>query len=836
MAYESPSFKEHAEVRLPLLEKLLELGWKREQIICPSPGSADTEWRVPKSPSEATRREKGERFEGYPCDIAMFDDPNHVGEPNHVIILFECKQPGEGAGVEQLETYLGLEPHARLGIWTNGTSFKRVYKLADGTFSEPVEDTRLPSPAENLILVGKPVSYEGMSVPTERQLTASFSNLLDLIVARDSRSTRSDDRLNEICDMLLVKLDSDAAARRFPEKPVAFQVGGSPAETAVAVNRQFEAYRRRHRALFDANEPASIAFDDETIHAVVAELQKWNLAEMSPVALSLAFQVFRNANLKVGDGQYFTPMRVVEAGTAMMGIDARDRVIDPACGTGGFLCQAFLSVAGQEGEAEASRWAHDNLFGVDLDDINIKLTRSLMVGIGDGATNAYLGDSLRESKWGSETHGIRDALGDGGYTVVLTNPPFGKGLKLSAADARVGGYSVCRHTKAGKPSGSYESTELGIAFVERAWRLLESGGRLGIVLPETYFFSASYEWFRSWLDEHFALLGVLNIPMEAFQGFCRAKTNFYVFQKLGGDLTEAVEKLPPWLIDSKTWVSNAPTIGINKDGDELFKIDERTRRRLPELDDVAADDVRSLCSGDGETLTATFVDRREVAGSLLGVPQYWDRSSVAALESWMRDKLPRCSPASLGELADAGGLRVRPGHGSPSSDMRNGDIPYVKVSDLRSGLVNVNPTNMVPRAVAEGFWKGKTSGLAPWSVLTPARASKNIGEPVMLLPGQEEVVLTKEVVVLTVAESAAFDPFYLIWALSLRHVLDQWGRVVFMQTNREDLGDRWREIIVPVPESREEARRLSEPHRAYYTRLASLRGELEASLAGQGLE
>ncbi len=68
-------------------------------------------------------------------------------------------------------------------------------------------------------------------------------------------------------------------------------------------------------------------------------------------------------------------------------------------------------------------------------------------------------------------------------------------------------------------------------FVERAYQLLMPGGRLGIILPETYFFSSSYRWFTTWLEARFILRGVVNIPMEAFQGFCRAKTNFYVLEK-----------------------------------------------------------------------------------------------------------------------------------------------------------------------------------------------------------------------------------------------------------------------------------------------------------------
>ena len=59
-----------------------------------------------------------------------------------------------------------------------------------------------------------------------------------------------------------------------------------------------------------------------------------------------------------------------------------------------------------------------------------------MVGIGDGSTNAHHGDSLRETKWKSDTKGIQTVLGDSRYTVVLTNPSFGKDLVINAADAR----------------------------------------------------------------------------------------------------------------------------------------------------------------------------------------------------------------------------------------------------------------------------------------------------------------------------------------------------------------------------------------------------------------
>jgi type I restriction enzyme M protein len=103
------------------------------------------------------------------------------------------------------------------------------------------------------------------------------------------------------------------------------------------------------------------------------------------------------------------------------------------------------------------------------------------------------------------------------------------------------------------------------------------------------------------------------------------------------------------------------------------------------------------------------------------------------------------------------------------------------------------------------------------------------------MPGQEQVVVTREVIVLRVTQKAPFDPFYLLWALSLQVVRDQWKRVIFMQTNREDVGHRFREIIVPVPPKKAIATSVSADFRKYFMGLARLRTDFAQSLSADGL-
>ncbi|HCQ6371080.1 TPA: SAM-dependent DNA methyltransferase [Clostridioides difficile] len=112
---------------------------------------------------------------------------------------------------------------------------------------------------------------------------------------------------------------------------------------------------------------------------------------------------------------------------------------------------------------------------------------------------------------------------------MITNPPFGQKLKVSALDCEKSKLTISQTEKNGVVK--YEQIELGLAFLERCYRLLVKGGRLGIILPETYFFSKSYYSVQEWIEERFIVRGIVNIPMEAFQGFCRAKTNFYVLEK-----------------------------------------------------------------------------------------------------------------------------------------------------------------------------------------------------------------------------------------------------------------------------------------------------------------
>ncbi|CAD5108549.1 hypothetical protein [Zestomonas carbonaria] len=300
---------------------------------------------------------------------------------------------------------------------------------------------------------------------------------------------------------------------------------------------------------------------------------------------------------------------------------------------------------------------------------------------------------------------------------------------------------------------------------------------------------------------------------------------------------------PSWFREDQIMVSTAPTCGLTKGGRLLPLVNPQTGQRIqvidPDtgglvdaIDDQLKTDMEALRDGNW-TSTLRYVSAEEVS-MRCAVPNFYDRRYDDTFDEVMdTDKFRNFTSMTIGQMIEARMLTIRNGHGSPTQSVRVGTVPYIKVSDLRAGLLNINPTNRVPHAVAEKFWKGKSSGLAAWDLICPERTSKNIGDFCMILPGQEQVVTTKEVIIVRPGEEANFDPFYLMWALTLNIVRDQWRRVIFMQTNREDVGDRYLSIRIPIPRDANHATLVSRPFREYYKNLANARDELRSYFAAE---
>jgi len=262
---------------------------------------------------------------------------------------------------------------------------------------------------------------------------------------------------------------------------------------------------------------------------------------------------------------------------------------------------------------------------------------------------------------------------------------------------------------------------------------------------------------------------------------------------------------------------NPRTCGIYKDGGTRYKTDPKTGMRTAEVDNELIEHVNLFLSGKLPAGAAKVPLTRAFDDKVL-VPTYYDERYQERIHKLLKEE--RLEGITIGQMIDKGLIKVRGGHGSPGNDQRSGSIPYVKVSDIRGLRININPTNLVTESVARRFWRTNQSGLEAWDLITPNRASSNIGEFAVLLPGEERVVITKEVFILRVIDDKLFDHFYLLWALSLKAVREQWRRIALMQTNREDCGSRFLEIILPKPKNRAWADKTAQQFRKYFTTIS----------------
>ena len=496
-----------------------------------------------------------------------------------------------------------------------------------------------------------------------------------------------------------------------------------------------------------------------------------------------------------------------------------DRIIDPACGSGSFLATALTNVVDylnsmtglSQSEVDHARqeWCSHQLFALDKDAVSIRLSKAYLSMLGDGSAHVYKADSIRPKQWPSS---LTATIQNGSFDVIITNPPFGTKLKVPADIGRDEGYTLSQEWK--KTGGSWAATEkyvkrdMRLIFLERSMQLLRPGGRLAIVLPDTYLFSDSYGWLVNWLSQ-FTITHSINVPIEAFEPYCRAKTSILVLKKAP----------PP---KGHTIIGSVcETFGEDKHGRPRFTFDGNKQTEI--RDDEMQEAARLLRSQNPETSKLFFRFNQEEASTrgVLVASYWWRDTYLKALTEFARAN--DCELVSVGSLIDSGDLEVFKGHGSPDSRLRGrGRVPYVKVVHIQNWRVIESAKYMISAEDADKIRRNKF--LHPYDLITPTRASKNIGLFGVIMPWQKNVILTRENFIWRVPSKAKrIDPWLLLALTSLKVVHDQFNFLVLMQMNREDLGIRFRELLLPLPRDKNRREQWSGPIRDYFQATALAR-------------
>ena len=214
-------------------------------------------------------------------------------------------------------------------------------------------------------------------------------------------------------------------------------------------------------------------------------------------------------------GQYFTPRELVEFIIKMIEPHYEERILDPACGSGGFLLYAMDYIqkeASQYYEEETPEhynywhnFARDQLFGIEVNDAIARVAKMNMILHDDGHSNVIGSDALINF---DEIYDQNKDFKKESFDIILTNPPFGANIKKEEK-SYLGNY------KLGEKRNS-QKTE--ILFLERCFDFLKWGtGKLAIILPDGVLNNSSLQYVRDYIEQHYEILAVVSLPQIAFK-------------------------------------------------------------------------------------------------------------------------------------------------------------------------------------------------------------------------------------------------------------------------------------------------------------------------------
>jgi type I restriction enzyme M protein len=252
----------------------------------------------------------------------------------------------------------------------------------------------------------------------------------------------------------------------------------------------------------------------ETLGLFLKEISYFDYTH--PEELGNAYEYLLSIMSSQGDaGQFRTPRHIIDFIVDVINPTKDDKVLDPACGTGGFLVSTYNHILEQHDGKDDPKGREksltpdermklmSNLQGYDIDPTMVRIAQVNMYLHQFKNPQIFQYDSLTsEERWNEK------------YDVILANPPF-----MSPK----GG--IKPHNKFGVDSNRAE-----VLFVDYIINHLKPKGRAGIVVPEGIIFQSgrAYKELRRNLIEN-GLYGVVSLPGGVFQPYSGVKTSILLF-------------------------------------------------------------------------------------------------------------------------------------------------------------------------------------------------------------------------------------------------------------------------------------------------------------------
>ena len=524
-------------------------------------------------------------------DLVVFES-GKPHEQGHIIRLCvvhdeKIKETDPKKGVENsLQTVLSITESCEFGLWTNGKVYHFLQKETDDFDEIDYADiSDFPGEGETI----KDLDRSDRSVtrnPAGDSMIRVFSRCHDYIYGNEGmKKTAFWELLNlifcKIYDERRRYMDLETSYRR--KFWVGIKEQNTPEGRAAVAERikgSFDELKTHplFSEVFDGNE--RIGLTDKGLAFVASELSRYSFLDASVDVKGTAYETIVSNTLKQEAGQFFTPRNIVRCMVEMMEPNENQRVLDPACGSGGFLVMVLDHVRRKiakelfpklEGpwledklndpqvNQRVTEYAQTYLFGFDFDPDLKKAARMNMVMAGDGHANIFhanslaypKGDNAGELKKISKTikksieksgdkaglKNLGNALGK--FDLIFTNPPFGANIPIN--DPELLAKFDLGHNWKRDDQGSFQNMGLSsseppeILFIDQCYQFLKPGGKMAIVLPDGILGNPNTEYVRDWILKKFKVLASVDLAVEAFLPQVGVQASLLFLQKKTDD-------------------------------------------------------------------------------------------------------------------------------------------------------------------------------------------------------------------------------------------------------------------------------------------------------------
>ena len=513
-----------------------------------------------------------------------------------------------------LENAMAAVESCHFGLWANGSSYHFLQKENDA-LDYDFEFTDLsdfPGEGETLADIDR-ADRSYSRKPANDSLIKVFKRAHDYIYGNEGRKK---DAFWQLLNLIFCKLYDEK--RRFIETETSYRrefwVGVKEQNTEAgrkAVADRIKAIFQKLKdnsmfsEVFTGNE--GIELTDKGVAFIAGELAKYSFLDASIDVKGMAYETIVSNTLKQEAGQFFTPRNIVKAMVEMLNPTEKHRVLDPACGSGGFIVmvldhvrkqiaqELFPNLSGPllaakynsvEVNERVKEYAENSIFGFDFDPDLKKAARMNMVMAGDGHANVFHVNSLAYPKWDhpEEIAKIETAInrslkvmGDvedryfndarGTFDMIFTNPPFGAKVKVEKEVAER--YELSKYSDAPE-----------VLFIEACYDFLKPGGKMAIVLPDGILGNPNMLKVREWILNKFKLLASIDMAVEAFMPQVGVQASLLFLEKK----TELAKQLAQESVeDYEVFMAIAEKLGKDRRGNPIYLRDEDGAELLFEI-------------------------------------------------------------------------------------------------------------------------------------------------------------------------------------------------------------------------------------------------------------